>query len=305
VNPGARSTGSNRGAENVILALLALTVLGAVAFVVLYAVYPSTQLLGLAIGLAFGFMGVAAVVAANRLVPQETAVEERTDFGDEEAEEELAGLVREGGEGVSRRRLLVGAAGGAMASVGGALMVPTASLGPNVGDTVYRTPWQRGRRVVHENGRPMTADEVKIGTFLTGFPEGASTAELGSSLVLVRVAPEELAMAPDRAGGVPDGVLAFSKICPHAGCAVSMYRHPLYEPTTDRPALVCPCHYSTFDVRQGGAVVFGPSGRDLPRLPLAITGENELVADGDFLDPIGPSYGGIRLGPGQGRGRED
>jgi ubiquinol-cytochrome c reductase iron-sulfur subunit len=305
VNPGARSTGSNRGAENVILAMLALTVLGAVGFVVLYIVYPSTQLLGLAIGLAFGFMGVAAVVAANRLVPQETAVEERTDFGDEEVEEEVAGLVREGGEGVSRRRLLIGAAGGAAASVGGALIVPAASLGPNVGDTVYRTPWQRGRRVVHENGRPMTADEVKIGTFLTGFPEGASTAELGSSLVLVRVAPEELAMAPDRAGGAPDGVLAFSKICPHAGCAVSMYRHPLYEPTTDRPALVCPCHYSTFDVRQGGALVFGPSGRDLPRLPLAITAENELVAEGDFLDPVGPSYGGIRLGPGQGRGRED
>jgi ubiquinol-cytochrome c reductase iron-sulfur subunit len=57
---------------------------------------------------------------------------------------------------------------------------------------------------------------------------------------------------------------------------------------------VCPCHYSTFDVRRGGAVMFGPAGRPLPQLPLRINARRELVADGDFFDGVGPSWSGVR-----------
>jgi len=32
-----------------------------------------------------------------------------------------------------------------------------------------------------------------------------------------------------------------------------------------KPALVCPCHYSTFDPATGGTVIFGPAGRKLPQ----------------------------------------
>jgi len=79
---------------------------------------------------------------------------------------------------------------------------------------------------------------------------------------------------------------------------VGTYRYPLYEPTFGgSPALVCPCHYSTFDVRQAGKLTFGPAGRDLPLLPLGLNPERELIALGDFLDPIGPSWGGVRQDP--------
>ena len=61
------------------------------------------------------------------------------------------------------------------------------------------------------------------------------------------------------------------------------------------PALVCPCHYSTFDPATGGTVVFGPAGppaaaaaaRDRPRAGC-------LRAAGRFSGPVGPSWWGVR-----------
>ena len=83
--------------------------------------------------------------------------------------------------------------------------------------------------------------------------------------------------------------MAYSRICPHAGCAIALFRYPLYEPTSPTPALICPCHYSTFDVTTGGQRIFGPAGRSLPQLPIALDGRF-LVADGEFTEPPGPSY---------------
>jgi ubiquinol-cytochrome c reductase iron-sulfur subunit len=75
---------------------------------------------------------------------------------------------------------------------------------------------------------------------------------------------------------------------------VSEFRYPLYDPTSPKPALVCPCHYSTFDVSTGGHRIFGPAGRALPQLPLEIDGEGHLVAAGDFSGRVGPSWWGVR-----------
>jgi ubiquinol-cytochrome c reductase iron-sulfur subunit len=284
-----------RRAENVVLVLLAATALAAGGFIFFYVAYPDTQLLGLTFGLALAFPAAAAIVAGKWVVPQETAVEERTVHEEPEVAEESDRIVRDAGEGVSRRRLLIGAAGAAGATVGAAALFPAASFGPAVGDTIYRTAWRPGRIVVDEQDRPITAEDVTEKSFLTGFPEGASKEELGSSIIIVRVDPAKLELPPDRAGGAPEGILAYSKICPHAGCAVSMLQAPLYEPVEPPTALVCPCHYSTFDPAQGGKLLFGPAGRDLPQLPLEIATDRTLTAGGDFYDPIGPSYGGIRL----------
>ena len=56
------------------------------------------------------------------------------------------------------------------------------------------------------------------------------------------------------------------------------------------PALVCPCHYSTFDPARGGTVVFGPAGRPLPQLPLG-SARGELRAGGGFSGPSAPPGG--------------
>jgi ubiquinol-cytochrome c reductase iron-sulfur subunit len=289
-----RELRSSAGAERAALAALLLATMGGAAFMVFYVAVPDTQLLGLALGGGLVALAAALVIAGKRIVPQEKAVEEREDFGDEELQHEVAEIIRRGGEGVSRRGMLLGGAGVAGATLGAAALFPAASLGPRVDGILGQTPWRRGRRVVDAEGRPLTVGDIAIGSFRTGFPEGASQRELGAPVVLVRLEEQEIDVPAQRRAAMPSGVIAFSKICPHAGCAISMYRHPLHEPTQPKPALVCPCHFSTFDVRRGGELIFGPAGRDLPQLPLAANAAGELVADGGFLDAIGPSWGGVR-----------
>jgi ubiquinol-cytochrome c reductase iron-sulfur subunit len=294
--PPAREleVGADRRSENGVLVLLALASLAALGFVVFYVLRPNTQFLGLTIGLAFACLAAAAGIAAKRLVPREKVVDEYHDFGDEDEQEDVAAIVEEGGHGVSRRKLLLGAAGTAGATLGAAMIVPAASLGPRVDDHVRNTQWRRGRRLVDTNGVPVRPEDIDEGGFITCLPEGANEKELSAGLIVVRLRPDELDLPPEREGTAPGGVVAYSKICTHAGCAVSMFRNPKYQPVEPSPALVCPCHYSTFDPRRGGKVTFGPAGRPLPQLPLALNSSGELVAAGDFYGQVGPSYGGVR-----------
>lgn len=206
-------------------------------------------------------------------------------------------VVEESGGRITRRRLLKVAATGAGATLGAALIVPIASLGPVAyPDALRRSPWRRGLRLVDSKGRPLRADDVERKSLYTAFPEGASHEELGSPLVVVRVDASRLDLPEGRDPELwaPGGIVAYSKICTHAGCAVSLYRTPLYEPTSERPALVCPCHYSTFDPATGAGVIFGPAGRPLPQLPLELGDEGTLRAAGDFSAPVGPSWWGVR-----------
>ena len=290
-----RTVGATRRVENTVVVALLVTAAAGIAFAVLYVADPDTQLLGVALGAAFAALALALVVAGKGLVPRETAIEQRADFGAGEQRDEAEELVVESGEGLSRRGLLLGAAGTAGAGLGAALAFPVASLGPNVDDRVRQTPWHAGRRVVDSKGVPISADRIEPGMFLTGFPEGASRDALGASIVIVQVPLGELELPPERLAVAPEGILAYSKICTHAACAVSMYRHPLYEPTAPRAALVCPCHYSTFDVAKGAKVIFGPAARPLPQLPLRIGAGRELVCAGDYFGQIGPSYLGVRV----------
>jgi ubiquinol-cytochrome c reductase iron-sulfur subunit len=145
-------------------------------------------------------------------------------------------------------------------------------------------------------GRPLRVEDIEEKSFYTAFPEHASHDELGSPLVVVRLDPATLDLPAGRSqrAWAPDGVVAYSKICTHAGCAIALYRAPLYEPTSAKPALVCPCHYSTFDPATGGEVLFGPAGRPLPQLPLEVDDDGTLRAGGGFSGPIGPSWWGVR-----------
>jgi ubiquinol-cytochrome c reductase iron-sulfur subunit len=291
----------NPGSELAVLVLLGLASAAAIAFVVVYALDPlshQTQLLGLAIGLAFAFLAAAVVVFGHRLVPYEERGEPYPEPAEHAAEQQaVVQIVDESGDRITRRRLLKLAASGAGAAVGTALIVPALSLGPFLDtDPLRRTPWRRGIRLVDGHGRPLRADNIDEATFYTAFPAGASREELGAPIVLVRVDPETLRLPAGRGGWAPEGIVAYSKICTHAGCAVSLYRVPhIFPPTApSRPALICPCHYSTFDPAKGGEVLFGPAGRPLPQLPLAIGTDGTLTAGGDFSGLIGPSWWGVR-----------
>jgi ubiquinol-cytochrome c reductase iron-sulfur subunit len=283
---------SPRGELVVAGALVAASV-WAVAFVGVYVFdRADTQLLGLSIGLSLACVSIAAIVAGTRVVDQSKAVEERPRLVDPAVEREVTELARSAGDGVSRRRLLAGAAGVAGATVATAAAVPLASLGPgDVGRRLRASPWRAGVRLVDLEGRPVPAAELEIGGFLTALAKGSDPRQLASSVVVVRIAPAEVLRNP---GWAPDGIMAYSKICTHAGCALALFRYPTYQATSDPPALVCPCHYSTFDVRRGGAVVFGPAGRPLPQLPLRIGPAGELVAAGRLDGDVGPAWFGVR-----------
>jgi ubiquinol-cytochrome c reductase iron-sulfur subunit len=285
-------------AELTVAVLLLLCGLCAVGFVVVYtvdAIGSKTQLEGLALGFALLFLSAALIVAAKRVVVTEH-IEEDYPGAHPEEQEQVAQIVAEAGTPITRKKLLGGAAVAAGGALGAALIAPAASFGPALSSHVLlESPWRRGRRVVREDNVPVKASDIERGTFYTGFAEGASHDLLGSPLIIVRLNPAELKLPPERAAWAPQGIVAYSKICTHAGCAINLYRKPTFPAVEPKPAFVCPCHYSTFDPANGGKVLFGPAGRELPQLPLMIDRKGNLRAAGNFSGPPGPSWWGVRM----------
>jgi ubiquinol-cytochrome c reductase iron-sulfur subunit len=283
-----------RRGEAVVVAALLGTGLAGAAFMVVYVWTTSTVLLGACLAAALGQLALGLAIAGRNLVPQERATEQRPSREYPEAEADVDQLLAEGAEPLNRRRLLV-TGGIAGCALGVAALTPLASLGPAVGDTLTRSPWRRGVALVNAEGAPIHAADLDVGGFLTAFPAGASREDLASPIVVCRVRPDELQLPSSRRGYAPGGLLAFSKICTHAGCAVSLFRYPLSPSTTaERPALVCPCHYSTFDVARGAEPIFGPAVRALPQLPLRIDRAGRLLAAGPMTGNAGPSWWGVR-----------
>jgi quinol---cytochrome c reductase iron-sulfur subunit len=299
VDPREREIVSTPRAEWALVVLLIGAGLLAGAFAVLIAAWPNTQILGGTLGGAFLLLAAALILAGKRVVPQEVAVEERTIPAGGRARDEARELVTDGVEGVTRRKLIVAAAGVTGCGLLGAAALPITAWGPSAAQRIDSSPWRAGSVVVDERGEHITADDIELGSWLTGFPEGASVEDIGSPVVIVRVDPTTLDLPAGREGWAPEGLLAYSKICTHAGCAVSMYRYPLFKPQAPGPyapgpALVCPCHFSTFDVQRGAPVVFGPAGRPLPQLPLRIGPGRRLEAAGPMSGSVGPAWWGVK-----------
>jgi ubiquinol-cytochrome c reductase iron-sulfur subunit len=290
VDPRERHAPADSRASLIVGVLLALGGLLAAAFAVLVVVHPQTQLLGGVLGAGLACFGVALGIASRRVVVQEVAVEERRPPS-LETDLKLVGELKRGADGITRRRVLVGGAAVAGCGLAAAAALPVTALGPRLGNQPDHTPWRRGRRLVDpRSGKPISADELAVGSFQAAVAEGASLRELGNPVVVVRVEPRELRLPPERRAWAPEGLLAFSQICTHAACAVTLFRYPVDQQTSKGPALVCPCHYSTFDVTRGAEPVFGPAVRALPQLPLSIAPDRTLVAAGPLSGSVGPSY---------------
>ena len=286
------------GAEWLVLGLLLAAAAAAAGFIVVYSfnhLAHQTQYLGLALGLSFALVAAALIVVAKRLIVTEELEEDYPTPAHPAVQEEIEQLVEESGDRFTRKRLLTAGAGAAAGAMGAALIVPALSLGPFLDtDPLYETPWRRGRRLVDEAGKPFLLDAVEPETFYTAYPEGADKEEAASPIVVVRFAPSQLRLPAARRDWAPDGVVAYSKICTHAGCAIALFRKPTFPVVEPKPALICPCHYSTFDPTRGGNVIFGPAGRPLPQLPLLVDSRGALRSAGNFSGPVGPSWWGVR-----------
>ena len=137
--------------------------------------------------------------------------------------------------------------------------------------------------------RPIKASDLEVGAVaqvLPALPEGKERTleDIGKDAVLlIRLRPEEFNLDAERLSWTHEGIIAFSKICSHMGCAIA-----LYEQQTKH--LLCPCHQSTFDVTRAAKVIFGPAARPLPQLPITVDAEGYLVAKAPFNEPVGPSF---------------
>jgi ubiquinol-cytochrome c reductase iron-sulfur subunit len=249
---------------------------------VVYAAGGQPQAEGALLGVGLLALGSGLVLWAHWLMPRGPFEQERHPLASADEEVDELEETLEHPDGMSRRKLLVGGLLGALGALGVALVFPIRSLGPNPGSTLLRTPWRRGVRAITEDGRAVRAAEVPLDGLVTIFPDGHPNSADGQ-VVLMRVRPERLQLPPDRADWAPHGLIAYSKVCTHAGCPVG-----LFEPKTGQ--LLCPCHQSAFDVLDGAEPIFGPAARALPQLPIAIDDEGFVVAQSDFHEPIGPSF---------------
>jgi rieske iron-sulfur protein len=109
---------------------------------------------------------------------------------------------------------------------------------------------------------------------------GSNVVRNGSRLnkiLLVRLDPATL-VGPTRERSA-DGVVAYSAICPHAGCEVDGWM-------AEQRILECPCHNSRYDPRDAAAIVDGPTTRALAALPLKIINGKLTVAQ-PFIGRLG------------------
>jgi ubiquinol-cytochrome c reductase iron-sulfur subunit len=124
--------------------------------------------------------------------------------------------------------------------------------------------------------------DLTVDTVLTVFPEGHTDAA-DSQTLLIKTAAGTFHPKPGRESWSPEDIVAFSKICTHAGCPVG-----LFQASTNQ--LFCPCHQSVFFVPDGAVPTKGPATKPLPQLPLSIDADGFLVAQGDYPEPVGPEF---------------
>ncbi|MEA2716335.1 MAG: ubiquinol-cytochrome c reductase iron-sulfur subunit [Actinomycetota bacterium] len=283
---GPEATGDTlaeeRRAERRVAVSFLVSAAAAVALAVVYLRGGDPQLEGVFLALALAGLAVGFVMWANHLMPQGPFVDQRHDPSSPEAElEEVEEEVDPGGI-LSRRKLILRTLGLAAGGLGTAALFPIRSLGPNPGRSLVETPWRDGVRLVSEDGRLVAAADVPLEGLVTVFPEGHPGSADGQA-VLVRVAPGLVIPLRGREDWAPEGFVAYSKVCTHAGCPVGLYQAESHE-------LLCPCHQSSFDVLRHAKPVFGPAAAPLPQLPLRIDGAGFLVAGGDFSEPVGPVF---------------
>ena len=304
-----------RRAERQIAGFFSASALLVLLSVVFYVVTPTTDYLALPVlgdinavnalvgtcwGLAIFLIGIGAIHWAKKLMPDVEVVEDRHPMrSDDEDREDVARVFSAGAEdsgiqsrGIIRRSLL-----GALALFPLPLIVLLRDLGPSPSDgALTRTIWKEGIRLVTDvTYEPIKPEDIPVGGLVNAVPENLHDIEekdgnlnerAKAVIIIVKIAPDQIVAQQGGTASEPwdyQGVLAYSKVCTHMGCPISLYEKRTHH-------LLCPCHQSTFDLADKGRVVFGPAARNMPQLPITVDAEGFLVARSDFTEPVGPSF---------------
>ena len=182
------------------------------------------------------------------------------------------------GETVGRRTILKAAIGlGIQLTLGQESQgqEDAASHRPKEGDVLVK--------VGDSTATPLRPTDIPAGakqTMAWAMDPADKTVRNGSRLnrvLLLRLDAEKL--SAETKSRAADGVIAYTAICTHTGCEITEW-------AADEQLLVCPCHDSRFDVKDGAKVVDGPAPRNLPALPLKIVDGTLMVAK-PFTTPVG------------------
>ncbi|MBO0890745.1 MAG: Rieske (2Fe-2S) protein [Acidothermales bacterium] len=295
--------------ERVIATWFIVAFLAGVAFLVLYWIFPaggpinagvSNKLLGGCLTLILMSLAIGVMLWVKRLMPNKEMVDERHEFrsSDEDRREfgeyfvDTAESTQITKRPLLRRTLLLAAA-----PLGLLPLWLLRDMGPLPKKDMFTQPWRKGMRMVlagtQDSDSPRLlklTDITDFGSAISAVPEGITDFNqiATAALLVIRLRPDEIQGtrrgALQRKASV-NGICAFSKICTHAGCPISLYQQRTHE-------LLCPCHQSTFDMSDGAKVVFGPAVRPLPQLPITVDKDGYLVANAKYFinGPVGPSF---------------
>jgi ubiquinol-cytochrome c reductase iron-sulfur subunit len=287
-----------RRAEAVIGLVLLVGLVGFCAYGALFWVGGQPQWEGVFLGVGLFMFGFGMSAWGKYLLPQGPFEEQRHENeSTPEEQDSMTAAIYDRGALIFRRRGFLGG----ILGLGGAVMTVVLgfpllrSLGPTPKNGMYTTNWTKGAILVTADGSPVTNRSLEKGGILTVFPKGFENDENAQSIdqtVLIRLdgfspegqpPPAITSSGSGRQNWAPEGMVAFSKVCTHAGCPVGLYQEQTEQ-------LLCPCHQSLFDVRFGARQVFGPAPRPLPQLPLMIDEDGYVRAQGPYDQPIGPAF---------------
>jgi ubiquinol-cytochrome c reductase iron-sulfur subunit len=287
-----------RRAEGLIGLTLIVGLAGFCAYGALFWVGGQPQWEGVFMGVGLFMFGFGVSAWGKYLLPQGPFEEERHSHeSTPEQQDAMTDAIYERGAMIFRRRGFLGG----ILGVGGAVMTVVLgfpllrSLGPVPKDSMFHTNWKNGTRLVTLDGTPVTKYTLEKGGLLTVFPEGFESnadSQAIDQTVIIRLdgfspegatPPPITTCGPGRQTWAPEGMVAYSKVCTHAGCPVGLYQEQTEQ-------LLCPCHQSLFDVRFGARQVFGPAPRPLPQLPLMIDDDGFVRAQADYDQPVGPGF---------------
>ncbi|MTE14042.1 cytochrome bc1 complex Rieske iron-sulfur subunit [Nocardia aurantiaca] len=276
----------------------------------------TTPLYGLTLGIAVLAIGVAVVLIRKHFIPAEISIQDRHDGASSEVNRRtLVAQLQDAAETstLGRRKLITRTAGLGVGLLGvGALFVFVGGMIKNPWAKRDKSPlWVSGWTpdypgetiyLRRDTGRPedivlVKPEDLDAGAMETVFPwkeswRGDEHATLQSlrgirnAVMLIRLRPQDAEHAIKRKGQESfnfGDYFAYSKICTHLGCPTS-----LFEQQTNR--ILCPCHQSQFSATEWGKPVFGPAARALPQLPITVNAEGYLVAQHDFIEPLGPAF---------------
>jgi ubiquinol-cytochrome c reductase iron-sulfur subunit len=289
----------------------------------------ATPLYGLTFGLSILAIGIGAVLFQRKFIPEEISIQDRHDGRSPEIDRKtIAANLTDALEGSTlKRRKLIGMSlgiglgafglGTLIAFMGGLIknpwkpVVPTAEGNKAVLWTSGWTPRFKGETVylARATGRPgespfvkMRPEDLDAGGMETVFPWRASDGdgttiesherlnEIGmgvrNPVMLIRIRPVDMSKVVKRKGQESFNfgeLFAFTKVCSHLGCPSSLFEQQSYR-------ILCPCHQSQFDALHFARPIFGPAVRALAQLPITIDQDGYLVANGDFIEPVGPAF---------------